>query len=157
MLGRAMTASQKLLCAFYAIIAALALYVTWSQNIQLMTPGMGPLDAGVAFVEQLQVNPASRSIAVDIGFFLLAAAAFMVIEARRLGVRFVWLYIVLGFLIAISVTFPIFLIAREMRLAANPGAPAPWRLTASDLIGLTAVTVAILWLSGVVLMAPPPA
>ncbi len=152
-----MSTNQKLLCAFYAIVAAFALYATWSQNIQLMSPGMGPFDPYVIFVEQMKVNPASRSIAVDIGFFLLAAAAFMVIEARRLGVRFVWLYIVLGFLIAISVTFPIFMIAREMRLAANPGAPVQWRLTAIDLIGLGLVTAAILWLSGVILLAPAAA
>jgi hypothetical protein len=149
-----MTANQKLLCAFYALVAAVAIYATWSQNIQLMSPGMGPLDPYVVFVEQMKVNPASRSIAVDIGFFLLAAAAFMVIEARRLGVRFVWLYIVLGFLIAISVTFPIFMIAREMRLAANPNAPAQWRLTAPDLAGLAAVAAMILWLSGLVLLTP---
>jgi hypothetical protein len=148
-----MTISQKLLCAFYALVAAAALYATWSQNIQLMSPGMGPLDPYVVFVEQMKVNPASRSIAVDIGFFLLAAAAFMVIEARRLGVRFVWLYIVLGFVIAISVTFPIFMIAREMRIAANPNAPAQWRLSAADVIGLAIVTAAILWLSGIMLLA----
>jgi hypothetical protein len=148
-----MTLSQKLLCAFYALVAAAALYATWSQNIQLMSPGMGPLDPYVVFVEQMKLNPASRSIAVDIGFFLLAAAAFMVIEARRLGVRFVWLYIALGFVIAISVTFPIFMIAREMRLAANPNAPAQWRLTATDLIGLAVVSGLVLWLSGIMLLA----
>ena len=152
-----MTANQKLLCAFYAVVAAFALYATWSQNIQLMSPGMGPLEPYVVFIEQMKVNPASRSIAVDFGFCLLAAAAFMVIEARRLGVRFVWLYIALGFLIAISVTFPIFMIAREMRLAANPNAPARWRLTATDLIGLAIVSGMILWLSGIVLLAPPVA
>lgn len=152
-----MTANQKLLCAFYAVVAAFALYATWSQNIQLMSPGMGPLDPYVVFVEQMKVNPASRSIAVDIGFFLLAAAAFMVIEARRLGVRFVWLYVALGFVVAISVTFPIFMIAREMRLAANRNAPAQWRLTVTDLVGLAAVAAMILWLSGIVLLAPPAA
>ena len=39
----------------------------------------------------------------------------MVVEARRVGVSLVWLYIIGGFLIAISVTFPLFMIAREMR------------------------------------------
>ena len=73
------------------------------------------------------------------------------IEARRLGVRFVWLYILFGFLIAISVTFPLFMIAREMRLARTPDASAAWRLTASDMIGLALVTAAVLWLGYVVL------
>jgi hypothetical protein len=42
----------------------------------------------------------------------------MVLEARKLGIRWVWAYVVFGVLIAISVTFPLFLIARERRLAA---------------------------------------
>ncbi len=40
----------------------------------------------------------------------------MVIEARKLGVKYVWAYILAGFAIAISVTFPLFLLARELRL-----------------------------------------
>ena len=40
----------------------------------------------------------------------------MVIEARRVGVKFVWAYIIGAFAIAISAVFPLFLIARELRL-----------------------------------------
>ena len=43
----------------------------------------------------------------------------MVIESRRLDIRFPWLYVVFGLLVAISVTFPLFLIARERRLDAR--------------------------------------
>lgn len=146
-----MTAQQKLLCAFYGVIALAALGATWSQNLQLMAPGMGPLDPFSVFVEQTRVNAASRSITVDIAFFLLAATAFMVIEARRLGVRFVWLYVLLSFLIAVSVTFPLFMIAREMRIAAAPDTPAKWVLTATDVIGLALVSAAVIGLSVVVL------
>ena len=42
----------------------------------------------------------------------------MVIEARRLEIGFVWIYVILAFVIAISVTFPIFLFIRERRLHA---------------------------------------
>ena len=38
----------------------------------------------------------------------------MVLEARKHGIKFVWAYIAGGFLIAISVTFPLFLLAREL-------------------------------------------
>ena len=142
-----MHAKQRLLVGFYGLVALAALYATWSQNLQLMSPGMGPLDPYMVFVEQTRANPASRSITVDIGFFLLAAAAFMVIEARRLGMRLVWLYILFGFLVAISVTFPLFMAARELRLATNPDAPAAWRLTASDFVGLAVVTALVLALA----------
>lgn len=146
-----MTTQQKLLCAFYGVIAIAALFATWSQNLQLMAPGMGPLDPYAVFVEQTRVNAASRSITVDIGLFLLAATAFMVVEARRLGVRFVWLYVLLGFLIAISVTFPLFMIAREMRIAATPDAPAKWTLTVTDMVGLALVSAVVIGLSVAVL------
>lgn len=145
-----MTANQKLLCAFYALIAAAALAATWSQNIAYL--GEGALGSLQAFVLETKANPASRSITVDIGFFLLAAAAFMIIEARRLGVRFVWLYLLFGFLVAISVTFPLFMIARELRIAANPGAPALWRLTAVDMAGLVVVAAVVLGLSWFILL-----
>ncbi|HVY02507.1 MAG TPA: DUF2834 domain-containing protein [Caulobacterales bacterium] len=130
-----MSRSQQALCVFYALVSIAALFATWSQNLSYGAPN--PLDTFGAFIEGAKVNPASRSITVDIGFFLLAAAAFMVSEARRLGVRFVWLYVLFGFLVAISVTFPLFMIAREMRLAKGPDAAAPLRLTVTDILGLT--------------------
>ena len=142
-----MTGRQRLLIGFYALIAIAALFATWSQNLQLFGLGGGPLAPFAAFVEATRVNPASRSITVDIGFFLLAASAFMVIEARRLGVRFVWLYIVFAFLIAISVTFPLFMIARELRLAPAAKPDTPWSIGMGDVIGLALVTVVVLALT----------
>ena len=104
--------SRKLLCAVYAAIALVALVATWSQNIAFFRDG----GSFLGFFEALKVNPASRSFTVDIALLLLAVAILMVIEARRLGVKFVWAYIIGGFAIAISVTFPLFLLARELRL-----------------------------------------
>jgi hypothetical protein len=40
----------------------------------------------------------------------------LVIEARKYGVRIVWAYILVGMYIDISVAFPLFLIARELRM-----------------------------------------
>lgn len=141
-----MTTNQRWLIAFYALVAVAALVATWSQNLAYFRGGTGfPLGT---FFAETRVNPASRSITVDVGFFLLAACAFMVIEARRLGVRFVWAYIVLAFLIAISVMFPLFMIAREMRLAPAAKPDTPWSLTVSDVAGLvvlTAVVAALTW------------
>ncbi|RDH74984.1 DUF2834 domain-containing protein [Mycolicibacterium moriokaense] len=107
-----MLMSRKLLCAAYAVIAAVALIATWSQNI-LFFHGGGSF---LGFWQATKLSPASRSITVDIALFLLAAAILMVIEARKHGVRFVWAYILGGFLVAISVAFPLFLIARELKL-----------------------------------------
>ena len=144
-----MAGNQRLLIVFYALVSLAALFATWSQN--LAYTGGGMLGAFQAFVQETRVNPASRSITVDIGFFLLAASAFMVIEARRLGVRFVWLYILFGFLIAISVTFPLFMIARELRLAPAAKPDTPWSLTTSDTAGLMVITALVAALTRFVL------
>ena len=134
----------------YAVISIAALAATWSQNLAYFG-GDGGSQAFSTFWLETKVNSASRSITVDIGFFLLAAAVFMVIEARRLGVPFVWLYILGGFLIAISVTFPLFMIAREYRLSAADKGGTDWKLTATDIGGLFVVAAIIVGFSAFLL------
>ena len=149
MLALRVAGNQRLLIGFYALVSLAALIATWSQN--LAYTGAGMVSAFQLFVQETRVNPASRSITVDIAFLLLAASAFMVIEARRLGVRFVWLYILFGFLIAISVTFPLFMIARELRLAPAAKPDTPWSLSVSDVMGLVLIAAAVLALNWFVL------
>ncbi|MEZ0381867.1 DUF2834 domain-containing protein [Mycobacterium sp. pW045] len=131
-----MDTSAKIRCGGYAAIAVVALIATWSQN--LAYEGSDFLSR---FIPDTAVTPASRSITADILMLFLAAAVLMVAEARRHHVRFVWAYIAGGFLIAISVTFPLFLIARERRLAAE-GAQTP-RLGALDMTLLAVVTLVL--------------
>jgi hypothetical protein len=107
-----MPTSRKVLCGVYAAIALAAVVATWSQNIAHITGG----GSFMGFWEDTKVNPASRSITADIVILTLALAILMVIEARKHGVKFVWAYIVGAAVIAISVTFPLFLLARELRL-----------------------------------------
>lgn len=131
-----MTSTQRMLCGLYGLIALVALVATWSQNLAYF--GGGSAHAFPAFLADLRVNPAARSISVDIALFFFAAAALMVFEARRVGARFVWVYIVAGMFIAISVTFPLFLIAREVALArgeAPGGSPGRWDLAGLALFG----------------------
>ena len=136
-----MSSTRKLLCIFYGLIALVALIATWSQNLQYSGGALGP---PMQYLLDLKASPASRSFTVDIALFLLAGAVLMVVEARRLGVKLVWLYVILGFVIAISVTFPLFLIARELRLARTE-TPAPAvKLTLSDIIGLALTTLVVL-------------
>jgi Mn2+/Fe2+ NRAMP family transporter len=128
--------SSKVLCGVYALIAVAALIATWSQNLAYTDRGAEFLGA---FWNDTKVNPAARSITVDIALFVLAAAILMVAQARKHGVRFVWAYIIGGFLIAISVTFPLFLIAREMRIAKTD----PTQLRRADTIWLAIVGIAV--------------
>jgi len=138
-----MKRASQILCIFYALIAAAALYGTWSENLLYGSPA----NAGGQFLWDLRANPASRSISIDLALFLLAAAVWMVLEARRIGLRFVWAYVVFAFLIAISVTFPLFLLARETRMASSAPVAKPSRIVLmADYTGLALVTVLTGWL-----------
>jgi hypothetical protein len=130
----ALPTASKALCAVYAVISIAALIATWRQNAAYFdNPGRFLVD----FLNDSKVTPASRSLTVDIGLFFLAAGILMVVEARKHGVKFVWLYILGGFAIAISVTFPLFLIAREMRV----GRTEETRLGAVDIVLLAMFAV----------------
>ena len=129
--------SRKVLCASYAAIAAIALLATWSQNLAYQSSAA---DLFTTFWRETKVTPASRSITADLLLFALAAAILMVIEARKYGVRYVWAYIVGGVFVAISVTFPLFLLARELRMNS---ADAP-KLQAKDTVLLILLAVVVL-------------
>ena len=143
-----MQRSRRLLCWVYAAIALVALVGTWHQNLAYFHPGEGMLGGfalatGRFWLETL-ATPASTSITVDLGLLLLPLFAWMIIESRRLGIRFVWIYIALGLLVAISVTFPLFLIARERRFAARGEGAEPLRITPLDAAGLLALAAAMI-------------
>ena len=109
-----MTRPRKILCLFYFAIAAVALVACWRENLSYAPAG--PFVGLSDFLRDLRLTAASRSIAIDISLFFLSASVWMVSEAKRLRMRWVSLYIVFGLIIAISVTFPLFLIARERAL-----------------------------------------
>jgi hypothetical protein len=114
-----MDRTRTFLCWVYYALAAIALCATQKQNIAFMAERNADFFHGFAqFWPALLVNHATISISVDLFVFALAAMLWMLYEARRLQLRFVWLYLVFGIVIAISVTFPLFLAARERRLFA---------------------------------------
>ena len=136
-----MSISRKALCVAYGLIAVLALVGTWGNNVAYLS--LGFMDANTTFWLETLVNPASRSITVDLFFLGIAVFVWMVLEARRLGIRGVWLYLLFGMLVAISVTVPIFLINRERALAARESSSAAGTLSVPDVVGLVLVTAAI--------------
>jgi hypothetical protein len=136
-----MPISRKALCIAYGLIALLALVGTWGNNVAYLS--LSFVDANMTFWRETLVNPASRSITVDLFFLGIAMFVWMVLEARRLGMRGVWLYLLFGMLVAISVTVPIFLINRERALAAREPSSTTGTLSAPDIAGLVLVTAAI--------------
>lgn len=116
-----MTRSDKILCWVYAVIAVAALIATWTHNLAFF---FQPNNGGAAgYIGGLYANPSAASFTNDILFYALAGGIFMVIEAGRLGIRHVWFYLVMSGIIAISVMFPLFLIARQAALARQRAQP----------------------------------
>jgi Terpene cyclase DEP1 len=108
-----MTTTDKLICATYALIALLAIPATWINNIAFMQQ---PNNSFMDFVNAAYVNAAAASLSNDLLFIAIAASMFMAIEGKRVGIRYTWLYIVLSGITAISITFPLFLLARHLKL-----------------------------------------
>ncbi|MEQ1439752.1 DUF2834 domain-containing protein [Fontimonas sp. SYSU GA230001] len=145
-----MTVSRKALCVAYGLIALLALVGTWGNNLAYL--GGSFVEANRAFWSDTLANPASRSITADLFFLVLAVFVWMVLEARRLRMRGVWLYLLFGSLVAISVTVPVFLILRERALAtAQPGDRAG-TLHPADVAGLVVVAALTLAYTAVTLL-----
>ena len=95
----------------YAVLAVTGLVLTQYFNVTYAGPP-GYLQAWFA-------NAASSSAAVDLIVVALAAALFMIVEGRRLGMRVPWLYAVGGAVLAIAFTFPLFLLVRERTLSSQ--------------------------------------
>ena len=57
----------------------------------------------------------------DLSIVAIAAGIFMVVEARRIGLKRVWIYLVLSGFTAMAFTFPLFLAMRERHLAKSKG------------------------------------
>lgn len=90
----------------YLVLAAVGLVGTWYFNIRSFGEDGGYLQGWFA-------NAASSSAAIDLVVVSVAAAAFMIVEGRRLGMRRPWLYPLLALPTAIAFTFPLFLYLRS--------------------------------------------
>ncbi|MEE2733349.1 MAG: DUF2834 domain-containing protein [Pseudomonadota bacterium] len=125
----------------YLLIGLCALVLTWVHIPSYM--GGGIIDANVQFWKDALVNanPASTFLAVDILFLALAVEIWMVLESRRLGIRYVWGYIVVATFIGISFAVPVFLAMREKHLSAEQR---------NTVVTLKAYDIGILALLGVV-------
>ena len=61
-------------------------------------------------------NPATSSLSIDLLVTASAASIFIILEGRRLGIRWPWLYVIASFITAVAFTFPLFLAVRERHL-----------------------------------------
>jgi len=137
-----MTISRRALCVVYALVGLVALAGTWGNNIEYLD--LGIVGANIHFWQETLVNPASRSITVDILCLALAAIVWMLLEAHRLSMRGVWLWVLFGVFVAMGAAFPWFMVHRELVLEKREASGNGGTLSAVDVIGIGLVGTAVL-------------
>ncbi len=100
----------------FGILAVVGVAVTWYFNIRFMIQQGGFSLA--EFVAATNVNAAASSISRDLLVVVFTFVFWSFTEARRLGMRNWWLYVVLTFGIAIAFSFPLFMLMRERKIAS---------------------------------------
>lgn len=102
----------------YLLLAITGLCMTWYHNIAFMQEAGGVFSLS-AFIDGVYANHASSSIGWDITIACIAFLVWMVGEARVLGMKRAWVYVLLTFSVAFAFAAPLFLFMRERHLAAQ--------------------------------------
>lgn len=108
-----MTKHWTPLAITWLVLAIVGLIGTWTFN------ALAIVQLRDFIGDWVNSGPAVSSLTVDLLIVAVAGSILMVVEARRLGMRFVWLYIVGSAITAFAFTFPLFLAMRERKLAAS--------------------------------------
>ena len=116
----------------WGALASVALIGTWAQILDYLK--MPFLQAQVQFWRDTALQPVGRFATIDLVLLVLAVSVWMLAEARRLRIRFVWLYITYGCGIAFSSALPLFMLMRERALARRGETESS--LATGDQIGL---------------------
>jgi Protein of unknown function DUF2834 len=107
------------LMAFYGAFAAVGAVVPWYFNIRYMRES-GELLTPQAWIAGGFINSLTGSITTDFLIGTTPVLVWMVVEARRLGMRHWWFYVITAFLVAFAFACPLFLLIREARHRKTP-------------------------------------
>ena len=101
---------------FFLVISIIGLITAWIFNGVASVTGQDYLNAWFG-------SAVDWVLSVDLLIVAIAGSALMIFEAQRLGMKRVWLYIVLSGITAFAFTFPLFLAMRERKLAELENKP----------------------------------
>ena len=87
----------------YLLLAVAGLIGTWTFNV------LAVVQMADFIGDLVTSGPAVSSITIDLLIAAVAGSVFIIVEARRLRMRFGWLYVVGAGLTAFAFTFPLFL------------------------------------------------
>jgi hypothetical protein len=95
---------------FYLVLSVVGLITAWVFNGIASVMGANYLLAWFG-------TPVDWVLSLDLLIVAVAGSAFMIFEAKKLGMKRVWVYIALSGITAFAFTFPLFLALRERKLA----------------------------------------
>jgi len=100
----------------YLVLAVLGAVLPWQANIEFMqTHGATGFDIQ-QFINDANINAASRSLSRDLLIGATAISIWIVTEGRRLQVKRWWIALIASFSISFACGAPLFLFLREFRL-----------------------------------------
>jgi hypothetical protein len=108
-----MTSTHKQ--TLFGLLSAAGLIGTWYFNIQFMQEGGS--SGAARFISDSYANNASSSISNDVTVTAIAFLVWSYFEAKRLAMKWWWLFVPLTIGIALACAFPLFLMLRERKLA----------------------------------------
>jgi hypothetical protein len=103
------------LMVFYGAFAAAGAVVPWYYNLRFMRESEELLTPQRWLAEGF-VTPLAGSITSDFLIGTIPILVWMLVEAKRLGMRHLWVYVLGTFLVAFAFTCPLFLLMRERHL-----------------------------------------
>ena len=95
----------------WSLFAALGLVAVGTVAVQVH---------GSSFLDDVFANPATTTVTLDLLVLGVAVVVWVVVEARRLGMRRPWLWAVLAVPLPGAFLVPLFLVLRERRLSERP-------------------------------------
>lgn len=110
---KALRADWTPLAITYLVLSVVGLIGTWTYNIVAIVERRDFLGDWVGS------GPSVSSLTVDLLIAAIAGSVFIIVEARRLGMKRGWLYVVLSGVTAFACMFPLFLCMRERALQAR--------------------------------------
>lgn len=111
---------DRALCFLYGASALIGLVVMGTMAVAFVVQDADAGAAGVVenFLRDSTTNLASQFVYMDLVLVWAAVGAYMIVEGRRYGIRHVWAYIVGAPAIALIVTYGLFMLVRQLKIAA---------------------------------------
>ena len=110
-----MSISRKWLSFIYLIFAVAGAILPTMANIEFAR-NYGPGFDLNKFIELANINPAAQSLSRDLAVGAGAITIWIISEARRLKMKYLWVVLLSTFTIAFAFAAPLFLFLRERRL-----------------------------------------